>query len=114
MTTSEVWGKAVAIALNNATSWGKNEALKALGAVSAMNKAGQCEDAVADEVRADLGNHSSTRQKLEKHGMLPVDDDAKISQLKLAISKLDAAEQAKQDAAMALGDAKPKVQEPKK
>ena len=91
LTATEIKAKAIAAALaSNPSTWGKDQAAQALTVVSKLVKAGKARDEEADQVRAELGNHSAMRQKLEKHSMLNVQDDAFITALKAEIAKNDA------------------------
>lgn len=84
MTTTEVKAFAIAKALeSNPTAWGKTEAGVAMATISRLVKAAKCDDAEADQARAELANQSATSQYLIKHGLIAVAPDA----LSLAIDK---------------------------
>lgn len=77
MTSTEVKAFAIANALsNNPSTWGKDQAATSMTTISKLVKAGKAGDIEADQARSELGNHSATRQYLEKHGLLAVADDA--------------------------------------
>ena len=88
--------KALASALaGEPDGFGKPQAETAMKTVSALCKAGQCDDATADEVRARLGNHSAILQWAVKHSFIVAADDALTIATRAEISALDKAEDAK-------------------
>ena len=86
MTNTELAGFAIASALENASNWGKDQAQAAINICTTAFKAGKVDASEFSLAVARLGNHSATRQHLEKHGLLKTQPDA----LALAIIKAQA------------------------
>lgn len=66
------------------SAWGKDQATTANKHAAGLFTAGKIDADTFARVGARLGNHSASRQYLEKHGLLSVDQDA----LSQAIKKL--------------------------
>lgn len=93
LTDLELKAKSLAAAMvSEPQSFGASQAAIALGHVSKLAKANQCDDATADRVRVFLGNHSAVRQWLVKHAFIVEPADALTNALSEEIAKLKEAE----------------------
>ena len=91
MTDTEVYGEAIGTAIHGASTFGKAECAKAMSVISALVKQGRCDDATADRVRSEIGNHSAIRQHCEKHGLLGADKDAKTIAVEAVMDRIGTA-----------------------
>lgn len=91
MTDTEVKAEALAVAIKDQETFGKDQCGVAMARISRLVKDGQCDDATADRVRAWLGNHSAVRQWATKQGFFVanVAEDALAKAVKAVISRLD-------------------------
>lgn len=93
MTDTEVKAEALAaVFYKDQDTFGKDQCQVAMARISRLVKDSQCDDATADRVRAELGNHSAVRQWAVKQGFLTskVEEDALCRAVKVAIAKIDA------------------------
>ena len=90
MTDTEVYGQAVGRAIFGEETFGKAQCAKAMTIISSLVKTGRCDDATADRVRAEIGNHSAVRQHCEKHALVRVADDAKTVAVRAVHAELEA------------------------
>lgn len=77
-----------AVLASGASSWGKDQATAANRHLVTMFKAGKVDDATFSDVAGRLGNHSATRQHLEKHALLTVQADALATAIKAFVAKV--------------------------
>lgn len=91
MTDTEVKAEALAVAIKDQETFGKDQCGIAMARVSRLVKDGKCDDATADRVRADLGNHSAIRQWATKQGFFvaKTTEDALSKAVKAVIARLD-------------------------
>ena len=91
MTDTEVKGAALALAIKDQETYGKNQAEVAALRVFKLVKEGKCDDATASRALAFLGNHSAVRQWATKQGFFVAEttEDALAKEVKKVISELD-------------------------
>lgn len=83
MTNTEVVASAIAVALDscNNQSWGKAQAEQAVQHATKLFSAGKVEAGEFSTAIGRLGNHSATRQYLEKQGLLAPTRDALYNEI---------------------------------
>lgn len=90
LTTVEALAQCIVVGLGESpTSWAKAQAENALGHLLKLQAAKRIDDGTFKEVFGRLGNHSATRQHLEKQGVLKTEADALGNAIK-AFMALDA------------------------
>lgn len=104
MTETDALGESIAFAIRGASSYGKDEATKAVTYATKLFQAGKVDAATFAGVVSRLGNHSATRQHLEKHALIPVAKDGLATAIESADMRFAEAEEKQQEAAMKLGD----------
>ena len=91
LTDTEVKAKALACAIKDQETFGKDQCNVAMMRVSKLVREKQCDDNTADRVRAWLGNHSAVRQWATKQGFFVANvvEDALCKAVKAEIAIID-------------------------
>jgi hypothetical protein len=76
MTETQVLAKCIVYGMDGGNTWAKEQAERANKKLVAMLRASEVDDDTFARVSARLGNHSATRQHLEKQGFIKVEADA--------------------------------------
>jgi hypothetical protein len=91
LTDTEVKAEALAVAIKDQETFGKDQCEIAFKRVSRLVKDKECDDDTADRARAWLGNHSAVRQWATKQGFFVanVAEDALAKEVKKVIARID-------------------------